>query len=636
MSKKIKNLIIMFSIVLLTFLTSFYELNGTYFVLCVPFIIALITFKGRYFFPGFVGMLLAALIIDSNILTIVLIISSSISYLFLVILNRFSIPLKHHMAIIGSFFAFVITFMQYYSPLKSEMYNLLIIPVLTYFLCYNISSITIDSKSKEKLSITKKELMFIAFFYIFSFFGLEIKGFDFQVGLVVVLILNYMLIRLDITTGLLATTITTVFCLQNVDNINVLFSFVLLIFSFKNVGNNRCLRALSFLIISVMLCFIFQDYEALKEIILVSIAILVISDKFISYLNNYIIEPKDYELKLYQDSYYKCLNRNKKIQKVMNALELYLQNNPKIKKHSKDIILQDMQFLGGKLKEEDNIHFKEDIYNNLKYRYKNILGLKVTQGYLGDYKIKVEIRSDKCDIEGIKEILESHLNVKLKGKSVSYNYALESHKYFFTNDEKVRFNLTIKQRSKEGKMCGDSYISFNIKNKKYYLISDGMGHGKKASKDSSAALLLLKQFIELGMKVENAIHSCNALMCNKESEKFNTLDLLEYDSFDNKLYLYKNGSGVTYLKKGNVVDKISSENLPLGIIENIKIDKKDISLDYKYIILTSDGFKKDLTDLISKSTNKSTKSITNEILAYEGEKIEDDQTIVVLNVIKSK
>ena len=50
---------------------------------------------------------------------------------------------------------------------------------------------------------------------------------------------------------------------------------------------------------------------------------------------------------------------------------------------------------------------------------------------------------------------KNSLNVKLKGKSVSYNYALESHKYFFTNDGKVRFNLTIKQRSKEGKMCGD-------------------------------------------------------------------------------------------------------------------------------------------------------------------------------------
>ena len=47
----------------------------------------------------------------------------------------------------------------------------------------------------------------------------------------------------------------------------------------------------------------------------------------------------------------------------------------------------------------------------------------------------------------------------------------------------------------------------------------------------------------------------------KEEEKFNTLDLLEYDIKENKLSLFKNGSGTTYLKRGAIVEKIQSENL---------------------------------------------------------------------------
>ena len=232
------------------------------------------------------------------------------------------------------------------------------------------------------------------------------------------------------------------------------------------------------------------------------------------------------------------------------------------------------------------------------------------------------------------EILESNLGVRLRKKQQVYNYLADTYKYQFVNDERNEFNVAIRQRSKDSVLCGDSYVRFSIKNKKYVLISDGMGHGVKAGKDSSAALFLLKNFIELGMTPENSIKSCNALILDKEKECFNTLDLLEYDLFENKIYLYKNGSGATYLNSKNNVKRINSENLPLGIIEDINVEKININTDTDYIVLTSDGLRKDLKELLINTKIKSAKSLVNAILENEGNVIEDDQTIVVINVIK--
>ena len=167
------------------------------------------------------------------------------------------------------------------------------------------------------------------------------------------------------------------------------------------------------------------------------------------------------------------------------------------------------------------------------------------------------------------------------------------------------------------------------------MISDGMGHGQKASKESMLALRLLKDFIELGMPPEDAILTANALLFDRKSEQFNTLDLLEYDTFEQKIYLYKNSSGTTYVKKGICVEKILSENLPLGIIENIKVEKNSISTDNEFIILTSDGLKKDFTEMLAHTDNSDPKRLVDEILKYEGDIIEDDQTIVAVSVIKN-
>jgi stage II sporulation protein E len=159
-----------------------------------------------------------------------------------------------------------------------------------------------------------------------------------------------------------------------------------------------------------------------------------------------------------------------------------------------------------------------------------------------------------------------------------------------------------------------------------------MGHGDKASEDSKFALYVLKNLIELGMDTKKAIESCNALMYSK-SDTYNTLDLLEYDCFSDDIYLYKNGSGNTYIQYDNFVDKLVSENLPLGIIDEINVKKLSIKNDVERILLTSDGINENLTEIISENRNKNVLELVNDIFKINND-AKDDQTIMAINIIK--
>ncbi|HWJ02461.1 MAG TPA: hypothetical protein VNU93_02205, partial [Verrucomicrobiae bacterium] len=62
-------------------------------------------------------------------------------------------------------------------------------------------------------------------------------------------------------------------------------------------------------------------------------------------------------------------------------------------------------------------------------------------------------------------------------------------------------------------VCGDGYASIAIGDDKHALIlSDGMGVGEKAAKESSAALSLLEQLLRTGFDGESAIKTLNSIL----------------------------------------------------------------------------------------------------------------------------
>ena len=636
MSNKMKRLSSALLIILASFVLSFFNFNGVYFAACAPFIISTFLVKGENFLYCFLGMLIASFILAGNLPIMI-----SVIFFFVVLaifaIKRMNLNTMRYVVILSGVIGFLISISQTLKEhsVETAIGNALFVTTLACVISYNLYSISADLKFRENFSITKKQLIFSSFLFNFIIGGLSISADLIALNFVAVCIINYLLVRIDSVAGITGVFTFLIVNLNSSSYILVL-SLLPLIYAFRFFSKSIFVKSVSFFAISLILMRYFQDFSFIEESIIITISLILIPDSVIRNVSKYIVEYKDYELKLYQASYYKCLKRNKKIQQVMEMLEKQLSGNSKAKKASKDILLQDMQFLSNKLKEEENIKVKENILNEIKYNSFEILGLKIFNDYFSNYNIIVEVNESVDNINSILKILEYHLGIRLKVDSLYHNRVLGSYKIVFVNNEKYSLKFSVKQRSKDQVCCGDSYLNFNVKNKKYFLISDGMGYGKRASQDSMEALILLKDFIELGMSTFDAINSCNAIIFSKDNEKFNTLDLLEYDIFDDKMYLYKNGSNVTYVKDTNGVKKIVSENLPLGIVENIKVEKLEIKEIPQCIVLTSDGFIKDFSEIINCNKAKSNKTLINEIFQYEGNKIDDDQTIVVINIKKNR
>ena len=124
-------------------------------------------------------------------------------------------------------------------------------------------------------------------------------------------------------------------------------------------------------------------------------------------------------------------------------------------------------------------------------------------------------------------------------------------------------------RPKEGEsVCGDTVLSFRTESGKWcLLLSDGMGSGEPARKESALTCRLLRQFLEAGIAAEAALQTLNAAMALRgaESGSFTTVDLCVYDPYTAEATLYKYGAAPSYLKRHGSVRRIAGISLPVGL-----------------------------------------------------------------------
>ncbi len=114
--------------------------------------------------------------------------------------------------------------------------------------------------------------------------------------------------------------------------------------------------------------------------------------------------------------------------------------------------------------------------------------------------------------------------------------------------------------------CGDTVMSFCIDDGAWcLLLSDGMGSGEGARRESSLTCRLLRQFLEAQIEPEAALKTLNAAMALRGAEtgSFTTVDLCVCRG--DEAAFYKFGAAPSYLKKGGVVRRVTGVSLPVGL-----------------------------------------------------------------------
>ena len=93
----------------------------------------------------------------------------------------------------------------------------------------------------------------------------------------------------------------------------------------------------------------------------------------------------------------------------------------------------------------------------------------------------------------------------------------------------------------QGKNIGDNFSFLELERGEFLLgLSDGMGSGSMACKESEMVLDLVERFLEAGFSVETAIRMMNSAMVMKGADDlYSTVDLCKINLYTGMAKLYK-------------------------------------------------------------------------------------------------
>lgn len=210
--------------------------------------------------------------------------------------------------------------------------------------------------------------------------------------------------------------------------------------------------------------------------------------------------------------------------------------------------------------------------------------------------------------------------------------------------EKYKIEVGVSGYAKEKNISGDSYICSDLTDGDYIIaLSDGMGNGESASRESALTVTSLYNLMKAGFDVELALKTINSLLLVKSTEEiFSTVDLCLFNKVTGKIKLFKIGAAATFIKRGDKVEIIKVAALPMGIVDNIMVN--DIEFQTRRgdeIIIVSDGIteadrndshmdwiRETIENIRSKDPQTMSDLIINKAVQRYGLKEKDDMTVI--------
>lgn len=199
-------------------------------------------------------------------------------------------------------------------------------------------------------------------------------------------------------------------------------------------------------------------------------------------------------------------------------------------------------------------------------------------------------------------------------------------------------------------ISGDNFMKIDLTGgKQGVALSDGMGSGEKACKESTLVIELLEELLDAGFPEKAAVQMINTtLVMGREEIHYSTIDMSILDLYSGECEILKAGASATFIKKKNRVERISSTSLPLGVVHNIEVDSIHRKLeDGDFVIMLTDGVMDALPvgeqDVLLETIIKGTQMINpkemanhilRQVLNWTGKPPEDDMTVLVLGVWK--
>ena len=139
---------------------------------------------------------------------------------------------------------------------------------------------------------------------------------------------------------------------------------------------------------------------------------------------------------------------------------------------------------------------------------------------------------------------------------------------FFRQDTVYKALTGLARVAKSGEsVSGDNYSFLELSGTGELLmvLTDGMGSGEMADRDSSNLIEALEYLMEAGFEKKSALRLLNTLfVANYEGKSFATLDMAAINLHTGICEIMKNGAATTFVKREGGVEMIASSALPVG------------------------------------------------------------------------
>jgi stage II sporulation protein E len=286
---------------------------------------------------------------------------------------------------------------------------------------------------------------------------------------------------------------------------------------------------------------------------------------------------------------------------------------------------------------------------NMGVQMRNIVILNNRRG-IDEVNIMIRARHKKVTLKAVGEVIS-----KILGKNVSFRknpYAQVEQEYrTYTFVEEPNFYVLhgMARRSCETQeVSGDNFTCMELETGQTLLsVSDGMGHGKKAYRDSEAVLELLEEMIRGGFCEETAIRLINSVfLIDSDVANPAALDMGIIDMYSGVCDFVKLGASSTFVKRGKWVEAIKSTSLPIGSTQKADIETASKKLyDGDFVIMMSDGIMESICEEDKEKTigeiilgikegkpEEMAKEILRKALSHTNRDKDDDMMVMVTGI----
>ena len=220
----------------------------------------------------------------------------------------------------------------------------------------------------------------------------------------------------------------------------------------------------------------------------------------------------------------------------------------------------------------------------------------------------------------------------------------------FTEDTNYRVLYSAAKITKEKEtVSGDSYTCCDEDGHLVMCLSDGMGSGIAASRESEAVVELLEEFITSGFSKETAARMINsALVLQRSDGMFSTVDICSLDLYTGMCGFLKAGAAATFIRRDQWVETISSTSMAAGLVQQMDFDTSVRKLyDGEYLVMVTDGvldalplsreeetMKDILLDIHCSTPREFGRAVLEKVMSYGGYRARDDMTVLVAGIWK--